>query len=194
MLMNRRPVHPRWTAFARVACAFALAALALAPVVSARERVPGVTNFGRVTDNYFRGGEVTPKGLKNLQAMGVRTVIDLTGKNDGEENACRRLDMTYHSFPMDADQAPDDAAVEQILGIIQDAKEPVYVHCSAGKHRAGTICALYRTRVQGWSPDRAWAEQQSYGFGPAKDHRRIYEYVYGGSGLAGSKSKSRRKY
>ena len=195
MLEVRHARSRCWIAFARVACAFGLAALALAPVAFAREQVSGVTNFGRVTDNYFRGGEVTPKGLKNLQAMGVRTVIDLTGKNDGEENDSRRLGMTYYSFPMDADRAPDDATVERILGIIQDAQEPVYVHCSAGKHRAGTICALYRTRVQGWSPDRAWAEQQSYGFGPAKDHRRIYEFVYGDAGPAGgSKSKSRRKY
>ena len=192
MRLSVRPAHSR--AFIHAACAFALAALALAPVALARDQVPGVRNFGRVTDMYYRGGEVTTRGLENLEAMGVRTVIDLTGKNDGEGKTCRRLGMKYYSFPMDANERPDDASVERILNIIQSAREPVYVHCSAGKHRAGTICALYRTRVQGWSPGRAWAEQQAYGFGSAKEHPEVYEYVYGRGGPAGSyKSKSRRR-
>jgi uncharacterized membrane protein YkoI len=80
---------------------------------------------------------------------------------------------------MDGSATPDDKAVDEILSIIRNAKEPVYVHCSAGKHRAGTIAALYRTRVQGWSKERAWAEQQSYGFGPAEEHPALYAYVYG---------------
>jgi protein tyrosine/serine phosphatase len=53
------------------------------------------------------------------------------------------------------------------------------VHCSAGKHRSGTIAALYRTRVQGWSKEKAWAEQQSYGFGTPEKHPELYDYVYG---------------
>ena len=42
-----------------------------------RERVDGVTNFGRVTDKYFRGGEVTAAGVERLYEMGVRTIVNL---------------------------------------------------------------------------------------------------------------------
>ena len=193
MLVSMQPgIQPirsrRFVAPIRAGWLLALGGLTVATVVyAARERVGGVTNFGRVTENFFRGGKVTPTGLENLHAMGVRTVIDLAGKN-GERNTCRRLGMTYYSFPMDADRRPDDASVERVLRILSDAKDPVYVHCSAGKHRAGTITALYRIRVQGWSPEQAWREQQSYGFGSASEHRTIYEYVYGRGGTAASSS------
>jgi protein tyrosine phosphatase (PTP) superfamily phosphohydrolase (DUF442 family) len=146
------------------------------------ERVEGVTNFGRVTDLYFRGGKVTKVGVQNLHDMGVRTIIDLTGDRK-EEAAARRLGMKFHAFRMEGGERPDDAKVAAILKIITEAKEPVYAHCAAGKHRAGTIAALYRIRVQGWTPERAWEEQESYGFGPASGHRKLYEYVYGRGGL-----------
>ena len=180
----------RFVAPARTGRALALGVLTVAAVAYAgRERIKGVTNFGRVTENVFRGGEVSSKGLENLHAMGVRTVIDLEGKSK-ERKACERLGIEYHAFPMDADERPDDASVERILSILRNAEEPLYVHCSAGKHRAGTISALYRIRVQGWSPEDAWGEQQSYGFGSAKEHRELYEYVYGRGGPA-ARSKDR---
>ena len=159
-----------------------LVLIALAPITlaqSPRKQVEGVKNFGRVTARYFRGGAVTPAGVDNLAAMGVRTIIDLRDKpSPGEPEACKRNGIKYHKFPMDGSVTPNEKAVNQILSIIRSAKEPVYVHCSAGKHRAGTIAALYRIRVQGWSKARTWAEQQTYGFGPAKEHAALYAYVY----------------
>jgi tyrosine-protein phosphatase SIW14 len=144
------------------------------------EQVEGVKNFGRVTDRYFRGGQVTEIGVDRLARMGVRTIIDLRDKpSPGEPEACERNGIKYFKFPMDGHVTPDDKAVTEILSIIQGAKEPVYVHCSAGKHRTGTIAALYRMRVQGWSRERAWAEQQSYGFGSVGEHPELYAYVYG---------------
>ncbi len=160
-----------------------LATLALAPMATAQSssnRVEGVANFGQVTERYFRGGQVTPSGVDKLAEMGVRTIIDLRDKpSEGEPEACKRNGINYHKFPMDGSLTPDDKSVNEILSIIQNAKEPVYVHCSAGKHRAGAIAALYRIRVQGWSKEQAWAEQQSYGFGPAEEHPALYAYVYG---------------
>jgi protein tyrosine/serine phosphatase len=165
--------------------AITLVLITLAPASraqSAPKQVAGVTNFGQVTERYFRGGAVTPAGVDNLAAIGVRTIIDLRDKpSPGEPEACRRNGIEYHKFPMDGSVTPDEKAVNQILSLIQNAKQPAYVHCSAGKHRAGTIAALYRMRVQGWPKERAWAEQQSYGFGPAQGHPELYAYAYGGN-------------
>ena len=167
----------------------ALALFSFAPAALAqsdRKQIEGVQNFGEVTERYFRGGQVTPDGVDKLAAMGVKTIIDLRDKpSEAEPEACKRNGITYHKFPMDSSGAPDDKSVNEILSIIQNAKEPVYVHCSAGKHRAGTIAALYRIRVQGWTKEQAWAEQQSYGFGPAEEHPALYAYVYGASSNKG---------
>jgi uncharacterized membrane protein YkoI/protein tyrosine phosphatase (PTP) superfamily phosphohydrolase (DUF442 family) len=165
----------------------ALAALALVALLSGpalaqapRERVPGVTNFGRVTEKYFRGGKVSPQGVENLYALGVRTIVDLRDEpSPGEPEACERLGIVYHKVPLSGHATPDDAEIARVLEIIEKAGAPVYVHCSAGKHRAGTVCALYRMRVQGWTPERAWAEQSSYGFGPTSEHPELFAYAYG---------------
>lgn len=165
------------------ACAAMLVALVAAGAAaqSKRQRAEGVTNFGRVTDRYFRGGEVTAGGVTSLYDMGVRTIVNLRDKpSPEEEEAAKQLGITYHSFPMSGHAAPDPKTVDRILSIIRDAKSPVYVHCSAGKHRAGTICALYRMREQGWTAERAWDEQASYGFGPPEEHPELYGFVYGG--------------
>lgn len=144
-----------------------------------REQIDGVKNFGRVTDLYFRGGQVTPDGVDALAGMGVKTIVDLRDEESpGESEACRRNGIRYFKFPMSGHVTPDEREVNRILSIIQQVKEPVYVHCSAGKHRAGTIAALYRIRVQGWSKEQAWAEQKSYGFGPPEGHPKLYAYVY----------------
>jgi len=178
---NEVPALPRFLhslSFTLFLGALALATTTLAQ--SERQKVEGVQNFGKVTELYLRGGAVTPDGVDRLASMGVKTIIDLRDKpSPGEPEACKRNGITYHKFPMDGGVTPEDKAVNEILSIIQRSKAPVYVHCSAGKHRAGTIAALYRIRVQGWSKERAWAEQQSYGFGPAEEHPALYAYVYG---------------
>lgn len=160
---------------------------ACAPAILAqgdRERVEGVKNFGRVTEGYFRGGAITSEGIENLAAMGVRTIVDLRDNASASESKiCARLGIRYVNFPMTGHDAPEDRVVDEVLSIIQtgqNAKEPVYVHCAAGKHRAGTMAALYRIRVQGWTKERAWSEQQSYGFGSPDGHPELYAYVYGG--------------
>ena len=83
---------------------------AIAPAQSDREQVPGVTNFGRVTDTFFRGGNVTAAGLEHLHAMGVRTVVDLRGRDGNEAATARRLGMQFHAFPMDGKVRPDGNA------------------------------------------------------------------------------------
>lgn len=176
-----------WAACFALALSFfdSLTPDAQAFVQQSRERVKGVANFGRVTDSYFRGGEVTEEGLKNLAGLGVRTVIDLREESDEKEaEGCKRLGITYYSFPMTTEDTPDPAKVEKVVEIIQQAKAPVYVHCSGGKHRTGTVCAYFRIKHQGRSAEKAWQEQQAYGFGPPEEHVNLFMYIYGNTAIA----------
>jgi tyrosine-protein phosphatase SIW14 len=161
--------------------------LSLAPAVAqqTRERVKGVANFGRVTATYFRGGEVTQEGLKNLARLGVRTVIDLREEADEkEEEDCKQLGITYYNFPMTTEETPDQTKIEKIVQLISEASSPVYVHCSGGKHRTGTVCAYFRIKRQGRSAEKAWQEQQAYGFGPPEEHANLFSYIYGNTPVA----------
>jgi hypothetical protein len=40
------------------------------------QKPPGVPNFGRVTDNLYRGGQPTSEGFTELRATGVGMVIN----------------------------------------------------------------------------------------------------------------------
>lgn len=145
-----------------------------------RQRVEGVTNFGKVTDHYFRGGELSEKGIENLAALGIRKIIDLRDDAEPEvAETCKRLGIAYLNFPLSQYEKPDKATIDTILSHLSDTKTRTYVHCSGGKHRAGTMCALYRMKVQGWSPERAWKEQQAYGFGPPEEHPDLFLFAYG---------------
>jgi len=148
-------------------------------------RLSGINNFGRVTDKYFRGGEVTEEGIQNLYNMGVRTIVNLQDEPEAyEEATARKLGMEYYSFPLSNHAAPGPGVMDRVLELIQSSKAPIYVHCSGGKHRSGTACALYRMRVDKWSAKEAWEEEEAYGFGPPEEHPELFQYVYGQTEVA----------
>ena len=43
-------------------------------------------------------------------------------------------------------------------------RSPVYFHCAHGQDRTGTLCAIYRMEVDGWSNDESWGEMDHFGF------------------------------
>jgi hypothetical protein len=66
---------------------------------------------------------------------------------------------------MKAWHAEEEDAVK-LLQIVSDPdRVPVLVHCHFGSDRTGTMCAVYRVAVQGWSKEEAIAEMTQGGFG-----------------------------
>lgn len=174
---------PRALALVLVACIASVTASAQSPRPAGNPA--GVSNFGRITQTFLRGGDVTADGLENLHALGVRTIVDLRDDPEPEEaETCKQLGLTYYSFPLTGHEAPDPATIQKVLDLITKADAPIYVHCSGGKHRAGTACAMYRMRVDGWTPERAWSEQQAYGFGPPEEHAEMFLALYAGTSVA----------
>jgi protein tyrosine/serine phosphatase len=138
--------------------------------VSAPSSVPekeALPNFHQVNQNLYRGAQPGSGGIKKLKELGVKTIINLRGADEGmqaEEQEARAAHLNYYNVPMDGLGRPSDEKVEKILSLINDAKNwPVFVHCNHGKDRTGTIIACYRISHDGWKLDEAMKEAKSYG-------------------------------
>jgi tyrosine-protein phosphatase SIW14 len=178
--------HIRVRVFAAFVFAAAIAAPAIAqtttPIHAAAAPLSRVhiANFGKINDNYFRGAQPRGADFSDLAAMGVKTVIDL--QEDGpasEARAVKAAGMNFVRIGMRTTNAPTDAQVAQFLDIVNSpANQPVFVHCAGGRHRTGTMTALYRMTNDGWTPARAYNEMKQYRFEGFPDHPVLRNYVY----------------
>src|SRR5690349_11473725 len=136
-----------------------LAAYGLGFARSNVTRVAGIRidNFGRINDKYYRGAQPNGRDYSDLAALGVRTVIDLTNDGrDDERGLVERAGMTFYRIPMTTSDRPADASVARFLKLVNDpANQPVYVHCQGGRHRTGTMTAVYRMTHDRWTADQA---------------------------------------
>jgi tyrosine-protein phosphatase SIW14 len=140
--------------------------------------LPGLPNFGRVTDTLYRGGQPTPEGYRSLKHLGVQIVVDFR-YNDDEIQAGRQasqtLGMEYINIPWTAKQEPDNKQVAEFLKLVQaNSGKRIFAHCNAGEDKTGVMIAAYRMEIQHWSPDQALAEMWAFGF--RDDLLHFWEY------------------
>lgn len=139
-----------------------------------------IDNFGQINTNYYRGAQPEGQDYEDLAALGIRTVIDLTrdGRAD-EADMVKGAGMTFVRIPLTTTDRPSDQAVADFLKIVTDpANQPVYVHCQGGRHRTGTMTAVYRITVDGWTADQAYAEMRKYKFEGFPGHPELKSFVY----------------
>ncbi len=158
-------------------------ALSVTPRVTAGETALAairIDNFGQINAHYYRGAQPRPDDYADLAALGVRTVIDLTrdGRDD-ERGFVEAHGMRFVRIPLTTSERPPDAAIAQFLSIVNDpANQPVYVHCQGGRHRTGTMTAVYRMADDGWTADRAYQEMKQYRFEGFPDHPTLRKFIY----------------
>src|SRR5262249_45566566 len=135
---------------------------------------------GRINDNYYRGAQPEGRDYKDLAALGVKTVIDLT--KDGHADEQGRVEgagMKFFRIPMTTSERPSDAAVRQFLSLVNDpANQPVFVHCQGGRHRTGIMTAVYRMTQDGWNADRAYSEMKRFKFEGFPGHPTLKKFVF----------------
>jgi len=114
-------------------------------------RVQGVPNFGKLNACVWRSGQPSADGLKNLAAMGLKTVVNLQKENPGEKDIVP-AGVNYVYIPVQDETAPSVDQGRQFLQVVSDPKNwPVLVHCHAGEGRAGLFSALVRYSFDGWN-------------------------------------------
>jgi tyrosine-protein phosphatase SIW14 len=124
-------------------------------------------NFHKVNEQLYRGAQPLKGGMKELAALGIKTVINLRGEDErtrAEEAEAREAGLRYFSVPLPGLGRPSHEQVNRVLAIINDSQNwPVFVHCHHGEDRTGTIIAVYRISHDGWSAEEARAEAKRYG-------------------------------
>ena len=139
-----------------------------------------IGNFGRINDNYFRGAQPRGTDYRDLAAIGVKTVIDRQADGPSNEaGAVKAAGMNFIRIGLTTTKAPTEAQVARFMEIVNDpANQPVFVHCAGGRHRTGTMTALYRMTNEGWTPAQAYNEMKQYRFEGFPDHPVLRNYVY----------------
>jgi protein tyrosine/serine phosphatase len=166
----------------RLAAAFAILAL-LAPVSSfadsSKVAAIRIDNFGVINDNYYRGAQPKGDDYRDLAALGIKTVIDLTkdGRED-EQGLVESAGMKFYRIPLTTSERPSDEAIAEFLKLVDDpAKQPVYVHCQGGRHRTGTMTAVYRMTQDHWTAAKAYEEMKQYRFEGFPGHPALKDFV-----------------
>lgn len=136
---------------------------------AATAKVVDLPNFAAVAPNIYRGAAPTEGGLRQLQARGIHTVIDLriSPKQVAKEKAfAESLGLTWLNIPMGSDP-PTSRQVATFLSTLKRAPtEPVFVHCQHGADRTGCMIGIWRVTQQGWSYPQTYKEMRHYGFKP----------------------------
>jgi protein tyrosine phosphatase (PTP) superfamily phosphohydrolase (DUF442 family) len=138
--------------------------------------LPGVPNLHKVSEDLYRGAQPTAEGMKQLEKLGVKTIVNLrTTGSDRDE--IEGTNLEYRHITMKT-WNPDDEDIARFLQIATDAdRTPVFVHCRHGADRTGTVSAIYRIAVEGWTKDEAIAEMTKGGFGYHRIWRDLVEYI-----------------
>jgi protein tyrosine/serine phosphatase len=157
-----------------------LAVLALAatnaPPWATRIEKPGLPNFHKLNDSLYRGAQPTPEGFRQLKAMGVKTVVNLRSFHS-DRDEMGDVQLRRERIRFDTWHAEDDEVIRFLKIVTNTNNAPVFVHCQHGADRTGTMCAIYRMAVQGWSKDDAIKEMAEGGFGYHTVWKNLIKYL-----------------
>ena len=133
------------------------------PLASPRD-LPGLPNFGRVSDVLYRGAQPSPEGFRQLKQMGVKTVVDLRGESHRDE--LEDVGLKYIHIPTNVFQIEEPKVIEFLRTVQDPANQPVFVHCQHGADRTGCYVAAYRIVEQGWSEPDARLDLYNFRYNP----------------------------
>jgi protein tyrosine/serine phosphatase len=138
-----------------------------------------IKNFGQMDERFYRGARPKQEDFKDLVALGIKTVIDLTEDPQGDEKSTvESLGMKYVNIPMIEKKYPTEEATNMFLKVTSDpATGKFFVHCAGGRHRTGAMGAVYRFQNYNWNFDQVYAEMKQYDFYTSWGHAAFKDFV-----------------
>lgn len=138
----------------------------------------GLPNLHQVTPTLYRGAQPTAVGMRQLKAMGIKTVLNLRSFNS-DRDKLRDTGLAYEHIYMKT-WHPERTDIIRFLQITTDKDStPVFVHCQHGADRTGLMCAVYRVAVCGWTKEEAIREMTQGGFGHHTIWTNLVKFIRG---------------
>ena len=153
------------------------AAAAVRPVQWAEPvEMEGVSNLHRISPMLYRSEQPTALGMKNLERLGIRTIINLRAFNDDKDEvkgtSLRTERVKILTWRI------DDKHVIEVMRMLKKAENgPFLIHCQHGADRTGLMSAMYRVLEQGWTPEDALTELIDGRYGYHSMWKNIVRYV-----------------
>ena len=136
----------------------------------------GCSNLYKINDRLYRGAQPEAEGFKELKKLGVKTVLNLR-LSHSDRKLLESTGLDYVHIKMEAWDAEYDE-VKQALQIITDtSKQPVFVHCTHGADRTGTVIAAWRLVADNWTKEQTIEEMTKGPFGFHKIWRGVPKFI-----------------
>lgn len=137
------------------------------PTPAEKLQLAGISDFGKVNDFLYRGGQPRDNGLEELEKFHVDTIVDLRGELHGlvenEHHRAESLNMRFINLPGSGWAAPKDQEIAQFFNLILERpRRTIFIHCWLGGDRSGMFIAAYRIAFEGWSPQQAIQEMREF--------------------------------
>ena len=139
-------------------------------------KVDGVPNLHKVNATLYRSAQPTSQGMNNLKEMGIKTVVNLRSFHSDRDEVANTGLVNEHIY-MKAWHAENEDVIRFLKIVTNSNCAPVLVHCQHGADRTGTMCAVYRIVVQGWTKSEAVREMTEGGFGFHEVFDNLPEWV-----------------
>ena len=138
-----------------------------------------IKNFGQMDERFYRGAQPKEQDYKDLAALGIKTVIDLTADPKAyEKPLVESLGMKYINIPMIEKKYPTEETTRTFLKVVTDpATGKFFVHCAGGRHRTGAMGAVYRYQFYDWNFDQVYAEMKKFDFYTSWGHGAYKDFV-----------------
>lgn len=140
-------------------------------------KLEGVPNLHRINDGLYRSAQPSALGMKKLKALGMETVVNLRSFHS-DRDEIGDLGLAYEHIYMKAWHPEEKEAVRFLQIVTNPRRTPVLFHCQHGADRTGTMCALYRVAIQGWSKEAAIREMTQGGYGFHGIWQNLIDWIY----------------
>ena len=126
-------------------------------------------NQARVSEKLYRSGQPLPCHFPGIARKGIKTVVNLRGRNDSgwyvlERESCERRGIALVDYPIKSRDTPAKETIHGAQRLFAALRYPALIHCKSGADRVGLMGTLYRILHEGRPVEEA-VEQLSWKYG-----------------------------